>query len=67
MTLAEKIQTARTEAGLTPLELASRVGVTRRAVSFWENGEREPSVRLLVKIAEATGRTISWFVEEAVA
>lgn len=64
MTLAAKIQTARTDADLTPAQLAILVGVTKRAVTMWENGERAPTFKFLQRIAEATDRPLQWFADE---
>lgn len=40
------------ERGLTQLELAARVGVTRAAMSRYVSGDREPRFVTLVRIAE---------------
>ena len=37
-TLGERIRDARRAAGLSQEKLAERVGVTRQAVTKWENG-----------------------------
>lgn len=44
MGVGEAIQSARRKSGLTQEQLASKVYVTRQAVSRWETGESEPSV-----------------------
>lgn len=38
--------------GMTQLELAARIGVTRAAMSRYVSGEREPRLVTLVRIAE---------------
>lgn len=43
------------ERGLTQLELAARVGVTRAAMSRYVSGDREPRFVTLVRIAEELG------------
>ena len=40
------------ERSMTQLELAARIGVTRAAMSRYVNGEREPRLVTLVRIAE---------------
>ena len=40
------------ERGMTQLELAARIGVTRAAMSRYVSGEREPRLVTLVRIAE---------------
>ena len=44
MGVGEAIQQARRKSGLTQEQLASKVYVTRQAVSRWETGESEPGV-----------------------
>ncbi len=39
MTLREKLIVSRNKAGLSQMELAERLGVSRQAVSRWESGE----------------------------
>ncbi|HVY85313.1 MAG TPA: helix-turn-helix domain-containing protein [Caulobacterales bacterium] len=43
----------RTAAGLTQLELAQRVGVSRKTINTVENGVFIPSTLLALKLAEA--------------
>ena len=42
-------------------DLAERLGVTEVTVSRWLNGERDPSIETLNRIAEALGTTTSYF------
>lgn len=50
--IGERIKALRIERKMTQKELASRLFVTAQAVSRWENGEVEPSVSTVAKIAE---------------
>ncbi len=43
------------ERGITQLDLAARVGVTRAAMSRYVSGDREPRFVTLVRIAEELG------------
>lgn len=55
MGVGEAIQRARKSAGLTQEQLASKVFVTRQAVSRWETGESEPSIdmrKLLARVLD---------------
>jgi len=47
-----RIQDARKTAGYTQQSLADELGVSVRTVTFWEAGERTPSLELLVKLAD---------------
>jgi len=50
------LRNARLRAGVTGLELAELVGVSRMAVSNWENGRNAPSYEHRQAIARALGR-----------
>lgn len=49
---ARRLEALLGERGMTQLELASRVGVTRAAMSRYVSGDREPRFVTLVRIAE---------------
>lgn len=46
---------ARAAAGLTQTQLAKKIGSSQPMVARWESGAQVPSVRTLVKVAQATG------------
>ncbi|MET8129806.1 helix-turn-helix transcriptional regulator [Streptomyces sp. NPDC005231] len=50
-----KIRALREQAGLTPRELADRVGVTYRVVVYWEEGRYVPEARNVRRLADALG------------
>lgn len=50
--LGENIRKLRNTIGLTQVELAYRLGVTKQCVSNWENGNISPSVEMTLKISE---------------
>ncbi len=52
MNLNENIRKLRMGAGISQVEFAKRIGVTKQCVSNWENDNILPSVEMLVKIAE---------------
>ena len=51
MTLNENIRKFRTAMGISQVEFAKQIGVTKQCVSNWENDNILPSVEMLVKIA----------------
>lgn len=53
--LSEKIRKKRKEKGLSQKMLASRLGISDRAVSKWEKGLSKPSVENLFKVSEILG------------
>jgi transcriptional regulator with XRE-family HTH domain len=59
MTTAERIKTARKEAGITQDELASKMFVTHHCISMWERGLRQPKYETLSRIADALGINVN--------
>jgi ribosome-binding protein aMBF1 (putative translation factor) len=49
---------ARRRAGLSQAELAERLGTIPSAVARMESGQRMPSIRMLLRIAKATGNRV---------
>ena len=58
MRIANYIQLARTKLHLTQEYLAENIGVSRQAISRWENGQAQPSARNMVKIAALLNVTV---------
>lgn len=56
--LVSRLREARTDAGLTQLELAERVGVSRKTINTVENGVFIPSTLLALKLARALGKSV---------
>ena len=65
--IGSRIRLARRDAGLTQDQLAERVGYSRRSVPGWERNETHPRPGALARIADVTGRPVSWFYEDEVA
>ena len=63
MTLGERIAQLRREAGLSQEGLAERMGVSRQAVSKWENGSSEPSTANLLALAKLYGVDLGALLE----
>lgn len=51
MDFGSRLKELRTQAGMTQLQLAQRLGITKSVVSFYELQERTPSPDVLVKLA----------------
>lgn len=64
MKLNEKIQYCRKKAGLSQLDLADELGVSRQAVSKWETGESNPDVSKIPLMAKTFGVTADWLLSE---
>jgi Predicted transcriptional regulators len=54
-----KMKIARLECGLSQLELAKVVKVTRQTISLIESGQYNPSLRLCVAICKAMNKTLN--------
>ena len=66
MELKEKLKALRKKAGLSQLELAEKVFVSRQAVSRWEAGVAAPSGDNIKRLSELYNVSIDWLVDENV-
>lgn len=64
MKLDEKLVHLRKEKGLTQLELAEAVNVSRQAVSKWESGGGTPSTENLRGLSELYGVSVDYLLNE---
>lgn len=51
-TLSTNIKQLRTGMGLNQVEFAKKLNVTKQCVSNWENDNVQPSIEMLLKLAE---------------
>ena len=49
---SERLKECRLEKNLTRKELATKLFVSERLISYWENGQRECDFDMLIKIAK---------------
>ena len=63
MTIAKKLYRLRTDNHLTQVEFAKIAGVSDKAVSTWERGEKEPRLQPLQKICTYFKLDINKFVD----
>lgn len=61
----DQIRFLRESLGLSTQELASRVGVSKQAVSSWEAGHTRPTVDHLLRIVNMTGAKLESFFTAA--
>lgn len=61
--IAARIRKARREADLTLDGLGETVGTSRHHLIRLEKGVHRPRAEMLTKIAEATGRSVGWFLD----
>lgn len=50
--LSERIRELRNEQGLTQAEIAKKIGVTKSAYGFWEQGKNQPDIDTIARLAE---------------
>ena len=60
--LHEQIRRLRMARGITQVELAHRLGVSKQSVSNWESNNIQPSIELLEKIADLFGVTTDYLL-----
>lgn len=60
--MARKFREARQMKKLTTVESAERLGVTKAALSAWENGKKTPTVENLIGMAELYGVTTDYLL-----
>jgi len=50
--LYEKIKNLRVHSGMSQVQLAERLGITKSAVNAWEMGTNSPSLSYIIKLAQ---------------
>ena len=65
MKLGEKITYSRKRAGMSQIDLADALGVSRQSVSKWETGEANPEIGKLPQLAEVLHVTTDWLLSDA--
>ncbi len=61
--ISGRIRRARRTADLTLDELAEKAGTSRQHLISLEKARHRPRLEMLTKIAEATGRSVEWFLD----
>lgn len=62
MKIAERLKELRQENGLSQSALAHKIGVSQKAIDYWERGVNEPKATYIVKLADFSmfRQTIFW-------
>lgn len=58
----KRLRELRTEANLTRVDLANKLNVSTRLISYWENGERECSFDMLILIANVFNTSVDYLL-----
>lgn len=62
MSLGDRIRIRRKVMKLTQVQLAEALNLTQQQISFFEQSTREPSLSLLIRIAEELGVTADYLL-----
>lgn len=57
-----RIKEARLALGITAVEAARRIGISRQRYSLYERGTNEANYEMLLRISEAFGVTVDWLL-----
>ena len=59
---SEQLNGLRIESNLTRMQLAEKLNVSVRLISYWENGQRECDFDMLIKIADIFSVSIDYLL-----
>lgn len=60
--LCKQIKALRLAHNMTQVELANKLNITKQAVSNWENDNIQPSIDMLIKLADLFGVTTDYLL-----
>jgi transcriptional regulator with XRE-family HTH domain len=58
----KQISSLRLESDMTRAELAEKLNVSVRLISYWENGKRECDFDMLIRIADIFGISVDYLL-----
>ena len=64
MSIGEKIKELRLESGLSQLNLAKIIGVSQKAIDYWERNVNEPKASYIISLVKYFGITFDDFFSE---
>lgn len=59
----KRLKNLREDSDLTQEELATKLNLTQRAYSHYENGNRDIPLEVLIKVADIFGVTVDYLLE----
>ena len=62
MKIAERIYELRTEMKISQQTLADEIGVSKRAITFWESGINEPKATYIARLSKFFGVTSDYLL-----
>lgn len=64
MKISEKIKELRIEKGISQKKLADAIGVSQKAIDFWERSVNEPKSSYIIALVRFFGITYNEFFED---
>ena len=64
MSIGEKIKELRTEKGLSQMQLGKIVGVSQKAIDYWERNVNEPKACYIISLVKAFDVSFDEFFSE---
>ena len=64
MTIGEKIKELRIESGLSQAQLSAELGVSQKAIDYWERGVNEPKARYIISMVRFFDISYDEFFDE---
>ena len=61
--LGDNIRLLRSVRGISQVELGEKLNVSKQSISNWENGNIQPSIEMLMKIADQRIFCSGWTIE----
>ena len=64
MKTGEKIKELRIDAGLSQIKLAKEIGVSQKAIDYWERNVNEPKISYVISLVKVFGITFDEFFSD---
>lgn len=59
---SEKLRTLREARGLTQLQVANRIGVSKAMISAYETASKAPSLKVLIRLSRLFGVSVDYLI-----
>lgn len=64
VTIGQRIKELRLEKGLSQIQLAKQIGVSQKAIDYWERSVNEPKSSYIIAIVNFFGLSFDSFFED---
>ena len=66
MKIGEKIKELRIEYNLSQMQLAKQIGVSQKAIDYWERNVNEPKASYIIELVKVFGITFDEFFADII-